>query len=126
MSNIITKNIAFALAAVGCGCLEFSEFHMWIENLIANEQNLPTYIFDLYDAKSIAEADKAFFAGVGPYNSSGLSINELHTFWGIAALRGKNLKELEVPITEKTALKRMEQYPHVVHRFRELFPFVEF
>lgn len=128
MSNNIENKIAFALASVGSGALTFEEFHQWIESIISCEENLPTYVFDLYDTKTLSEAEYSFGTGT-LYNLSAylnLQSKESEALWGIAALRGGDLKDWEVPITEKTALKRMEQYPHVVERFRQLFPFVEF
>lgn len=124
----LENEIVFAFDAIMSGALSFEEFHIWIENVISSREDLPTYIFDIYDAKEFGDAGDFFHSAthIGSAGFNPVSSKESEVFWGIAALRGKNLKELEVPITEKTALKRMEQYPHVVHRFRELFPFVEF
>lgn len=121
LEEFVRREYGFASHAVMSGAVHFHEFLRWVDLMIETYDNLPTFVFDLIDTKNISEAEK--FAPRHCY--SGLSGKESEVLRAIAVRRFPDRDKDLSSITPKTALKRLEQYPHVVERFKKTFPFIK-
>ncbi|MBP9878293.1 MAG: hypothetical protein KBF71_08190 [Alphaproteobacteria bacterium] len=123
---VYDNEFAYVVLAIRRGSITIDEFITWVYLMIERHQNLPTYFFDLSDVKissDIYQIMRDKFPNILP--DDGLTDKESEVFWGIAFRRRPDLDEDAIPITKKTALKRLEQYPHVVERFKKTFPFIK-
>lgn len=117
---------AYAVLAIRRGSITIEEFITWVYLMIEKHENLPTYFFDLCDVKISSDVYQIMrdkFSNILP--DDGLEEKEAEVLWGIAFKRRPDLAEDAIPISRKTALKRLEQYPHVVERFKKTFPFIK-
>jgi hypothetical protein len=121
----LEKRIEFALVAIYTYAINYSEFKEWIAYLINTQDELPPFFYSLYECSTTSEIHKILRDSLKITAGSGLSKEEREVLYGLALKRGMFHKEY-ASITPKTALKRLEQYPHVVERFRQEFPFIEF
>ena len=120
----LEKDVDFGIGCIMSGALKPEEFHQWVENIIETYDDLPTYVFDLYDACDVSSISRAFRAQKAR-ESDELTLKEHQALWGIASKRGKNVLETK-GIRPSTTLKRLAECPHIEERFRKQFPFVEF
>ncbi|MEM9804843.1 MAG: hypothetical protein AAF959_06150 [Cyanobacteria bacterium P01_D01_bin.56] len=104
-------------------CLLNKELRKFFEILIEEHDvdKLPVFVFDLVD---FDEGPADFAVTLGFSLVSEYSEDERDALYGITYKRG--IEPYDCPFTKKQALKKIEQYPHIEQKFRELFPFIEF
>lgn len=121
----LAKQTVFVFYVSTMGAITFAEFEMWVDLIVSQYDNLPTYFFDFYGIESIKDARNAFYPRFNAPPSSGLGDKEAEALWGIAFIRFPDRDKDLSSISRKTALKRLEEYPHVVERFKKTFPFIK-
>ena len=115
--------IGFIVAAKGKRAITTEEAIQFFYGLIAQYDDLPTYIFELIEAKSYG----LHFREVVPFPfSSGLSDTEDKALYGIAYYRGILTPKAQMYPTKPTALKHLRANPQLEKRFMETFPFIDY
>ncbi|HFC1327796.1 TPA: hypothetical protein ACFB8I_000884 [Neisseria gonorrhoeae] len=116
-----STDLNFAIGSIYCQAINLTEFKMWVEKIIreVDLDEIPNYFFDLIDFQSLY--DLIDIIGFVPENN--LSKNQDNALTGIAFLRGIDV--YDPPISKEKALKALEKYPEIYHKFKRFFPFVE-
>lgn len=127
----LTKNdsadIAFVKLCLMSGAISQDELREWLYHVIEHYDDIPTYFFDLLDAKDLREMFRGANGPIGFFTSSDLSEIESDALTGIAYKRGFYDGPLgyDVHIERDEALKALQQNPHIEKRFCEMFPFIK-
>jgi len=130
MSKIfqISKNdcddLGFTTTSLIGNVISFEEFKEWIYFVIEQSNDVPDYIFDILDAKEKFDYTLRVsqIIGYNPYWEC--SKQERYALYGIAYKR--NAKHESDAVLREEALKALEKNPHILQRFRETFPFIDF
>ncbi len=121
----LTKNhndlISFVCDARVFQAVTYNEFRQFLYLLIAHNEDLPTYIFDLLD---LEDQYSGSIIKTIPFHCS-MKASDGYAIKGIAYKRGLTEEEPGT-LSRKAALKALEQNPHIEDRFREVFPFIDY
>lgn len=128
----ILKDIHFSFRCVNTGTLTFKELQNYVEQLILENDDLPTFIYELpmcTNFSSYVHTAHPYLNRVDYY----FDADQLRALYGIAHLRGRDLdkdrvgdSDDDVRITNKRALAYLKKYPEVEKKFRKQFPFIDF
>ncbi|MFU2090578.1 hypothetical protein ACU6T4_11620 [Avibacterium paragallinarum] len=122
----LTKNessdIGFAKSSLISEAITLDEFNEWVIFIIDNYpvDELPIYLFDLVDFQGYL-CDLIGIIGFTP--NSELNESENNALYGIAIKRFGNI--IDCPISYDCALNALNNNPHVLTKFREIFPFID-
>jgi hypothetical protein len=120
------KELGFVTNCHMSGAISFNELIEWIFLQIKREDNLPTFIYSLPDAKDFSELRHIMGRTIKLKLINSLTKLEEEALLGIAFKRRLyTIQELNQLCTKKTALKNLEKNPNVLTRFRETFPFIK-
>ncbi len=114
--------IGFVSDSYGTYAITTEEMRNWVYELIKKYDELPSYIYDLTEAKNVCEFDSM----VNFPMSSSISSGELAALFGIAFKRENYPENTELNISKKHALKALKDNPQLEKRFRGTFPFIDF
>lgn len=115
------EDLGFALACLDYQAITIEELKKWLDIVLMDTptEELPNYFFNLVDA------DQGHFANdIGYTPGSNLSRYEKYALEGIAYIR-KVRSLTDMVVKEETALKALQNNPHILERFKKFFPFVE-
>ncbi|MDQ9036402.1 hypothetical protein RFH07_07185 [Acinetobacter seifertii] len=116
-----SEDFNFVLGCLYSQAIDLADFRIWIERIIeiTSVEDIPFYIFDLVDFDGyLYEVSKI----IGFVPDDYLSNDEKNSLYGIAFLRGADI--YDPPVTRDEALKAVERNPHILKRFKSLFPFI--
>ncbi len=124
--DVFHEDLAFVRVARYSGAVLYHEVIEWGYAQIKKYDNLPTFIFELVEC----DENQDMFSQISVFHSKHLRANltnrEHRALYGIAYKRGFYSKENPCELcTEKTALKNLENNPHILERFKEIFPFIK-
>ncbi len=115
-------DMGFALDCLSSGLISFDQLKEWLMFVIAHQDEYPTYFFDILDVKERRDLHEdeiiGHFIDWDPANQK-----ELKALDGIGYKRWPDYESDYV--SRKTALKCLEENPHIETRFRETFPFIK-
>ncbi|QOG47650.1 hypothetical protein IBX81_01155 [Neisseria gonorrhoeae] len=116
-----SDDLEFAIKCLFSQSIDLNEFKLWIEQVIRDMpiEDIPFYIFDLADFQSLYDLIDI----VGFVSENSLSKSQKNALTGIAFLRGIDV--YDPPVSKEKALKALEKYPEIYHKFKWFFPFVE-
>ena len=118
-----SEDLGFAKSAYTLGAISFDELKEWIVFVISEEEEVPSFFFDILDIK---EADRAeltksrIYGGFSPHWSSDLDKQD--ALIGISVLRGRHQAHGDY---RKEILCILERNPDVSLTFKRLFPFID-
>ena len=118
-----SEDIGFVKSCVIKGAITNKEFNDWVEYVIVNDKgdDLPLYIFDLIDFNgSFYELINIIGFTPDPI----LTEDEDNAIYGIAIKRFGN--DLDIPISNNEALRKLDRNPLISKRFKRIFPFINF
>jgi len=111
--------IGFVRYATCSGAITLDEMKKWVYNLLKENDDLPTYFFDLLEIEHSSD----FYKVIDFPIDTGMTEKEGDALRGISFLRGN--RKNEEAISRKKALKALAESPQLERRFRETFPFIE-
>ena len=116
------EDLGFAISCLFSETISLSEFKTWLEIVIKEMpiEKIPLYIFDLMNFNdTLANIDNV----IGFVAPSKLSMQQKNALVGITYLR--EIDVYDPPISKEQALAALNKNPHVLDKFRRLFPFIE-
>ncbi|MEW8229304.1 MAG: hypothetical protein AB2745_03195 [Candidatus Thiodiazotropha endolucinida] len=115
-----SETIGFVVACLFSSAIDVSELNQWASTVIEglDVQDIPDYIFELVE-----------FNGplAGVYKTIGFSPvwnrfdEEDAALYGIAVKRGREV--FDMPVSPASALKSLDDHPHIKDAFNLVFPF---
>ncbi len=126
-AQAILKDFDFAMSAKYSGAITFEDLKEWIYfKLESEEHELPTFIFEILEARNFYDIPLDVTRLILNQRAEELSQAEHRALYGIAYKRGFYSKDNPCELcTEKTALKNLENNPHILERFKQTFPFIK-
>jgi len=124
--DLLYADLSFARSCKYSSAITNLELQNWIYYLIETYDNLPTFIFDLIEVN----LNENIFLKIpllhAKFIIDSLNNSEHRALYGIAYKRGFYSKDNPCELcTEKTALKNLENNPHILERFKQTFPFIK-
>lgn len=114
-------DLGFSIDCLFLGAIDLNEFKQWITYVIENQEEYPTYFFEILDLK---EEVKTHVLKVMPYHPNWQhSKVESHSISGVSYKRFLNF--VSDNISRKAALEALSKNPNIEERFKETFPFIE-
>lgn len=103
--------------------ITFNEFKEYLYFVIKNNSidDLPNFIWDLIDLEE--ENKLHIYDIIGFATSDNFTKGEIMAMYGIGIKRFGEIYDM--PISKKAALKALDQYPSILKRFKETFPFIK-
>lgn len=114
-------DIGFAKACLVAGALDFKEFKQWILYVIESQEEVPLYFWEILDLESKFDFKPLSVMGFNPYWEH--TEQENNALDGIGYRR--RLDFVSDVVSRSSALKALEENPHIEQRFKEMFPFIE-
>lgn len=116
------EDIGFVRVCLLAGVVSFDEFKQWLFWVVENEEEVPSYFWDLIDLKEKFEFKPLKVMGFNPY--------WLHNDDEDDALDGigyKRRPDFRSDVTSRIdALQKLASNPHIEERFKTTFPFIDF
>jgi hypothetical protein len=121
LSRDESSTLGFVVACIFSEAIDTSELQAWADQVLISNDSCPPYLVDLstFDRELCH-----IYEVIGFVPHCELSDSERGALVGIAYARGRNRFE-SLP-TRDQALALLKLSPHVLARFRDTFPFVEF
>ncbi|MDO4879414.1 MAG: hypothetical protein Q3966_09040 [Neisseria sp.] len=124
-----SQDLSFARNCLSTGAINIDEFKLWLETVIRDNpiDNIPHYVWDiLYPDNSQKLNSLDIYKIIGFPSSDILSRREYNAVYGIAYTRFPDYgTDWDEAVSKKTALKALQNNPHIMERFRKFFPFIE-
>jgi hypothetical protein len=114
-----SSDLAFVLWAFASDSISRAEFAMWVDHVIQNEPNPPSYIFDLMDFKGSQMEIPKIIGFVPEWEPTSEEYDALH---GLAIERGR--KPLECG-DAKSCLAAASRLDAIRKRYFHLMPFLD-
>jgi hypothetical protein len=115
--------IGFVVTCVFCDAIDIKELRVWAEHMVRQYEvgDLPDYIFDLCDFNGeLKDLSKT----IGFVSDWECPKKDRHALLGIAERRG--VEPFDWPISAVTARNALNLNPKLLHRFQQVFPFIQF
>ena len=116
-----SRDLGFALTCLAYQAITIEELKKWLDIVLMDTptEELPNYFFDLIDGDVFD-----IFKNMSYVPHDNLSRYEEYAVEGIAYIR-KVRPLTDMLAKEETALKALQNNPHILERFKKFFPFVE-
>ena len=103
------------------------EFEIWCYECIKTQKNIPTFVFDILDIGLDAFIKTKNYIFLRDNSGKEFTKGERNTLRAISYLRGRKTEAdlRDLGTTSKTVLKALENNPHILERFKEVFPFIK-
>ncbi|MBX3457829.1 MAG: hypothetical protein KF820_05655 [Candidatus Paracaedibacteraceae bacterium] len=120
-------NLYFCLRSKSTGAITQDEFNNWCYECIKMQEDIPTIVFDLLDFGDHAFRETRNDVFFNENFKKELSPGERNSLRAIGYLRGINTEEelRDLRTSSKTVLSALEKNPHILERFKEVFPFIK-
>ena len=115
------NDMGFVLSCLSAGLINFDQLKEWLFYVIEQQDDYPTYFFDIIDLEDRRDFYEYEVIGYSP--SWGYTDKTFKALRGIGYKRWPDYKNDGV--SRKVGLKHLEANPHIETRFRETFPFIE-
>lgn len=119
-----SDDLGFVKECLFAGAISMAEFNDWITLLIADHDDLPTFVFDLID---LQEEDRAKLGNWRTFR--GFVPSWKATSGQTAAVDGigfaRNARFESEMFGRDEALAALARHPEIADRFRETFPFID-
>ncbi|WP_421710315.1 hypothetical protein [Algihabitans sp.] len=114
-------DIGFVKACLVAGVIDFEEFKKWIYHVIENQNEVPSYFWDILDLKNKFDFKPISIMGFIPYWEH--DEGEGNALDGIGYRRKTDFSSDVV--SREQATKSLEKNMHIEQRFRDTFPFID-
>jgi len=114
-----SRTIGFVVTCLFNEAIELQDLHAWADEVLRSGVTHPDYILELAVFKGPL---KDIFKVIGFAPDSELSKSQEKAISGIAYARG--VTPYEKSPSKEAALAALERHPEIMHRFREMFPFL--
>ena len=114
-------DIGFVKACLVAGVIDFDEFKKWIYYVIENQEEVPSYFWDICDIRDKFDFKPIAVMGFNPYWKH--SQEEGEALDGIGYKRFADFRS--DASSKQDALRALVKNPHIEIRFNNTFPFIE-
>ncbi|MBX3487559.1 MAG: hypothetical protein KF798_06630 [Candidatus Paracaedibacteraceae bacterium] len=120
-------NLDFVISCKYSGAISHEELETWCYRCIKIQENIPILVFDLLDVGIDAFRELKNEVFLRDHGGKRLTKGEDNAVLAIGYLRGINTEEelKDLRTSSQTVLKALEKNPHILERFKEVFPFIE-
>lgn len=103
------------------------EFEIWCYECIKTQENISTFVFDILDIGLDAFIETKNYIFLRDNSGKEPTKGERNSLRAIGYLRGINTEEelRDLRTSSKTVLSALEKNPHILERFKEVFPFIK-